>query len=640
MPLLVAVTVMEAVAFAMPATERREVHLVTGGTSEDVSFIDGVGPSGIFMTHESLVDEDHDGGQTDIYRRAKGRTFLISKPTGVPDPGTPVTGVAADGTRVLFTTAGRYTADDDDSGRVDVYERRDGLTRLVSAPTGHQPGPDSGDATFVANGGTEEFSRVYFSTTEQLAADDTDGGAADIYLRSDDYYTSLVTRGGDGPDSDPSPMTMDRSGLANQGQTAYFTTTASFDPDDVDGGRADVYSHDFGGTHLVSRPDAPGPDAAPFDAKFEGVDYDSRVFFSTSEPMTSSDGDGTGSDGFIRTEDHTGLVTTGPSDPQAGDAEIDGVSGDGKVVLFHTAAKMTPADGDANRVDSYLRVNGRTRLATGPTGVPDPDSANVGPSRLIGDRVVLFETTEKLAPGDDDGGQTDIYQRYHGRTALVTAPTGVPDPALPDDVSLSPSASSDGYRSPGVFFVTAKRLTVDDRDSGRRDVYMRRDGTTTLISKASRVPQPDTGDASFEPTRFIDLDKFYFTSSERLGPGDTDAGAIDAYFSNRIPTVEFVRFKPDQFRRNEGTTIRFVLSEPAALTIAFRRKGKGAVVGRRNFHGYEGTSSRRWYGRLVSGRHLGPGSYTATFAARDGDGAVSATVKRTFRILKAKSDSK
>jgi hypothetical protein len=623
-------------ALAAPAGERREAHLLTGGTAEDVSFIDGVGPSSIFMTRESLVDADKDGGQVDLYRHVRGRNLLISKPSGVPDPGKPVTGVAFDRTRVLFTTAGRYTADDDDSGRVDIYERSGGVTRLVSAPAGLQPDPDSGDATFVANGADEELPRVYFSTTEQLAADDTDGGAADIYVRSD-HDTWLVTRGGDGtlPDSDPSPMTMGRSGLALRGQTAYFTTTASFDPDDVDGGRSDVYVRYYSGTtRLVSRLDAPGPDAAPFDAKFEGVDYDgSRVFFSTREPMTKSDTDGTGADGFVRRNDHTGLVTTGPSDPQTGDAEVDGVSENGKLVLFRTAAKMTPADRDSNRVDAYLRGNSQTTLATGPTGVPDPDSANVGPSHLWTDQVVVFETTERLVPGDNDGGQADLYQRYRGSTERVTAPTGVADPARPDDISLSLSSSSPGYRPPGVFFITAKRLTPDDHDSGRRDVYVRRNGRTTLVSKASGVPQRDTGDAWFEP-RLANLDGFYFATSEQLAPGDTDAGAIDAYSSNLLPRLTLVRFKPSVFRANKGTTISFVLSQPASVTITFRRQGRAAVVGQRSFRGYGGTSRHAWYGRLADGRRLGPGTYTATFVARDAYGGRSMSATSDFRILK------
>jgi hypothetical protein len=183
-----------------------------------------------------------------------------------------------------------------------------------------------------------------------------------------------------------------------------------------------------------------------------------------------------------------------------------------------------------------------------------------------------------------------------------------------------------------VFFVTAKRLTPDDRDSGRRDVYMRRNGRTTLVSKASGVPQPDTGDASFEPG-LANIDGFYFASSERLGPGDTDAGAIDAYFSNVLPRLSLGRFKPSVFRANEGTTISFVVTEPARVTIAFRREGRTAVVGRRNFQTYGGITRREWHGRLADGRRLGPGRYTATFVARDGNGGRSTSDTSTIDVL-------
>ena len=67
---------------------------------------------------------------------------------------------------------------------------------------------------------------------------------------------------------------------------------------------------------------------------------------------------------------------------------------------------------------------------------------------------------------DLDSGRTDVYERSGGVTTLASAPLGVPDPdtGLADFQGLSEQGSR-------VFFNTVQRLTGDDNDSGRQDVY-------------------------------------------------------------------------------------------------------------------------------------------------------------------------
>src|SRR4051812_2010033 len=75
-------------------------------------------------------------------------------------------------------------------------------------------------------------------------------------------------------------------------------------------------------------------------------------------------------------------------------------------------------------------------------------------------------------------------------TTLASAPTGVPDPN-----SSSPTfnaLSRDGRR---VFFTTGQKLTPDDTDTNRTDVYERFAGTTRLVSKPDGVANPNDGDA-------------------------------------------------------------------------------------------------------------------------------------------------
>src|SRR5687768_3506043 len=73
-------------------------------------------------------------------------------------------------------------------------------------------------------------------------------------------------------------------------------------------------------------------------------------------------------------------------------------------------------------------------------------------------------------------------------TNLISQPTGVPDPFAAH--SFLAGASADGSR---VFFETAQKLTADDLDAGGFDIYERAGGVTTLISKPTGVPDPDTG---------------------------------------------------------------------------------------------------------------------------------------------------
>ncbi|MFL5780376.1 MAG: hypothetical protein ACJ760_03605, partial [Thermoleophilaceae bacterium] len=102
--LAAAAVLLAAVAVPAAAHEKRRVLLASPGTAQDVSFVDDIGATRPFFTDESLVASDTDGGQADLYRRIGGHYFLLSKPTGVADPGTPVTDAAVlpNGSTVVF----------------------------------------------------------------------------------------------------------------------------------------------------------------------------------------------------------------------------------------------------------------------------------------------------------------------------------------------------------------------------------------------------------------------------------------------------------------------------------------------------------------------------------------------------------
>src|SRR5262249_32612481 len=97
-------------------------------------------------------------------------------------------GVSADGTHAFFTTQEQLVAQDTDSSD-DIYERFNGTTTLVSA------GQINGNGAFNANfrGNSADGLHVYFETREKLVSADTDN-QIDVYERYNGA-TTLVSQG-------------------------------------------------------------------------------------------------------------------------------------------------------------------------------------------------------------------------------------------------------------------------------------------------------------------------------------------------------------------------------------------------------------------------------------------------------------
>ena len=146
------------------------------GASADASRV-------VIGTTESLVGSDTDG-IFDLYERAGGTTVLVS--TG-PDGGNGAfeaffAHMSDDGRRIVFETLEPLASDTD--ALPDVYERANGATTKLSNGAG------GGNGVFIAVflGASDDGSRVFFNSAEQLAAGDTDT-ASDVYVaRTTDAY--------------------------------------------------------------------------------------------------------------------------------------------------------------------------------------------------------------------------------------------------------------------------------------------------------------------------------------------------------------------------------------------------------------------------------------------------------------------
>jgi len=94
-------------------------------------------------------------------------------------------------------------------------------------------------------GATPDGSHVYFETYEQLTTNDTDAGYRDVYLRTlSSSTTSLISIGSIGGGG---AFGAQIDGITPDGSHAYFHTDEALTANDTDGGAQDIYDR-FGST--------------------------------------------------------------------------------------------------------------------------------------------------------------------------------------------------------------------------------------------------------------------------------------------------------------------------------------------------------------------------------------------------------
>jgi hypothetical protein len=326
----------------------------TGGSGAFPASFDGASQDGshVFIrTYEQLVSGDTDS-QADIYDRSGTTTTLIS--TGPINGNSPYNalfgGSSADGTHVFFTTQESLVNSDSDTTAciqldqptpcVDVYERSGSTTSLIST------GPAATNAGFDAGfgGASQDGTRVFFTTGEQLVNTDTDS-SVDVYQRSSGS-TTQVSVGSYGGNAAKNASYV---GSSQDGTHVFFQTDESLDGGDGDG-RTDVYDRYGGATALISTGNVGGN--APFDASFAGASIGGwRVFFTTDESLVSADTDGR-RDVYERFAGAATLISTGPVSGFNLDNYFTGSSIDGTRVFFRTSDRLVPADTD-NSSDVY-----------------------------------------------------------------------------------------------------------------------------------------------------------------------------------------------------------------------------------------------------------------------------------------------
>lgn len=219
-----------------------------GGNGLPAVLYKGTGADGsavYFLTAERLDTGADLDAVEDVYRRKGGVTSLVS--AGSEGRGNAPVLVsfkavsAGPAERVFFTTAEQLTAEDTDEAE-DVYQRSGGVTTLISVALGG----GAFDASFA--GASGDGAKVFFGTSEKLVAEDTDS-SDDVYMRSPAGVELIST----GPIGGNGPFSVEGlNGLAVDGSSAFFVTSERLTVNDDFASERDVYAWTGAGTLLVS----------------------------------------------------------------------------------------------------------------------------------------------------------------------------------------------------------------------------------------------------------------------------------------------------------------------------------------------------------------------------------------------------
>lgn len=519
-----------------------------------------------FTSTDKLVPGDTDRGFEDVYERTYDpepgiETYvtreLSTGPTGGNDayPAS-YEGASASGEEVFFTTQEPLVAADRDRA-VDVYMRNTttGATRLVSrgALSCEEAGCGNGSAAASFKSVTPDGARVFFQTSESLAPEDTDE-AGDVYVRdlgAEPPVTELVsqagascTSGGCGNGAEGATLV----GTSADGKRVFFKTAESLVSADTDSS-SDIYMRDLEAepptTTLVTVAGTcpAGASVSECVPTFRAASADgSRVFFTSSEKLSSEDLDGKASDVYVWEEGTISLVSTGPTLSNEADkpATFAGSRADGGLVFFQTGEALTGADADAGATDVYVRDLEAALPTTELVSQGDPTCVEVGScgagaasetfaGASANGETVFIQTSEKLSPDDGDSA-SDVYarERAGGTTTLVSAPAAAcaAEACGPAAAAIFADASASGSV---VFFTTAESMVAEDGEA--EDVYRRDLGTATITleTAAGVCPLPgETGcDATFAGAS-EDGAHLFFGTVRRITARDGDSDA-DVY---------------------------------------------------------------------------------------------------------------
>jgi Tol biopolymer transport system component len=706
-------------------------------SSADAS-ISGDGVKIAFTTNATNLSGADTNGYSDVYVRDTsmlGGTTLASRCQGGALLTLPAVqgAIAPTGTRVSFTTATVGCTPQADPDFVQVFSRGLGLapvgvelTSWISRPSG------SGD---FKSGTNHSALHGFFRSTDTPSALSADGSVAAFVSEADEMSpddhdrvpnvfvrdartgaTELMSRasGVDGAAGNgPSGPNLFGGGLAlsgsvttppsisDDGRYVAFTSLADNLVPNDNNGRSDVFVRDrvTQTTTLVSV----GSDEAQINESSYDSDISAdgtRIAFTSKARFDQAVDLTTAPSVYVRdlAAGTTTLVSrqNGANGASANDdADAPAISGDGKRVVFETAAtNLAPSLIDNNSVgDVYMRDLGTdaTSIVSIRNGLPSAGNHGGGSADIDanGTHVAFASSSDNLVGAGDANGASDVFVRTIGTPDVVLVSKG-PGGAAGNGFSIGPSISADGTR---VAFSTGATDLFSGDTNQAIDVLLRdlTAGTTTLVSRADGADGALPNATSEYATISADGHCVAFDSQAGnlvAGLSGTDfihgyLRAIDADCGTpppgspppgpapgpapdtTAPVLSGLKLTPATFRLGakptavstaktppKGTKIRFTLSEAASVSLRIERKTKGHRKGRKcvakrktgkrctryvlkgtlKRSGKAGVNSVAFSGRIGK-RKLAKGRYRVVVRATDAAGNRSAKKTAAFRIV-------
>jgi Tol biopolymer transport system component len=364
--------------------------------------------------------------------------------------------LSASGRFVCFESLNKFTKGDakmDDD--VFVHDRKTGKTKRVSVKSNGKeaPGVASSDSCSISGDGR----LVVFRSDAPLVGGDSNG-YADVYLH--DMQTGKTTRVSVKSNGDQVFADSSDPRISADGRFVAWDSIAAFSNADVNG-YLDVYRRDLntGKTQQVSLRNN-GSQPADGDSSEPSLSANGqKIAFQSDDGQITSDTDyqfAIDTDVFVRnmTQGRTvraSLSSNGdePTYPgQAPPSNVNSVhpaiSGNGKLVAFHSFGIYNNSDDNPNFGDVFIRnldthktslvsLKSNGKQATGESGYTDPH-----PIEVSGDgRFVAFDSLARLSGKDTDMvGDVYVRDRRLAKTKLVTVKSngdnlGKMDAALP-----------------------------------------------------------------------------------------------------------------------------------------------------------------------------------------------------------------
>ena len=567
-------------------------------------------------------------------------------------------GISADATTAYFTSAESLSSADLDSV-IDIYARDlpGATTTLVSQGGACAPICGNGSAVPVYRGSSSDGDTAFFTTDEALVQSDEDG-ATDVYARDLPGGPTTLISGGS-----PTALTASFNGASSDGTVAFFTTTESLVGEDTNGA-ADVYRWSGGSPALVTSGTC--TQVSGCGSNFNAATADAgTVVFTTTEQLAAADEDAS-ADVYVQPigggepelASHGDAACAPTCGNGAAAAIFNAISTDASAVLFTTSESLAGEDADAN-ADLYRHREGNpaTTFLSPPGFCPIPakqggcDVVFGGAPGDVGH--VFFQTSERLGLDDGDS-EADVYERAFdsdageevtrlvsvgnsadlelGPSTPVLEDTDPPSPSATVTPSLlgesDPNTSIKVYTQAGCSGEVKATGTAADLGGAGIQVGVASNSTTTFWATATDV-NGDTSDCS----NSLAYTHESGAGEEEGGGGSSSSGGGSTKAPKKVKVQE-ATIPVGPVYKTPHTRITFA---PAAKT-----RSRNPVFRFLDATGQEGTrfrckiDSRKWRscGSPVKVRKLGRGRHVFAVKGVNALGvAETKPAKRSFKVV-------